>query len=154
MTDFQLPKDGAIYTEKIFNRCRSLISYNIWGGLEQHRLDAWISNFRTSTEKYFAAKVLDALIYRSDSQTVALMQQLFQRTIPDLERQKKISTSLTKIYTSLKKRNRTRHSHCASHPSKRTTNQKWACLSKNFTAKVKFPFRLVCETRGCSFYHS
>ena len=30
------------------------------------------------------------------------MQQLFQRTIPDLQRQKKISTTLSKIYTSLR----------------------------------------------------
>jgi hypothetical protein len=38
------------------------------------------------TERYFGACVLDSLIYRSEKQTIALMEQLFQRTIPDLLR--------------------------------------------------------------------
>ena len=59
---FRLPKDGVIYTEAIFNRCRDLIAYNVWAGLERLRLDAWIANFQTQEEKYFAAKVLDEVV--------------------------------------------------------------------------------------------
>ena len=99
---FQLPKDAAIYTASIFERSRELISYNLWSGLQQHRLDKWIRNFETDEERYFAAKVLDALIYRSKDQTVALMQHLFQRTIPDLHRFYGISPSLSTVYSSLK----------------------------------------------------
>ena len=101
---FRLPKDGAIYTRSIFDRCRNLIAYRIWDGLELHRLDSWINNFRNEKERYLAAKILDALIYRSDSQTISLMHQLFQRTIPDLQRNRKISPSLTNLYTSLKEK--------------------------------------------------
>jgi hypothetical protein len=43
-------------------------------------------NFTTDLERYFAACVLDALIYRSKNQTIALIKQLFQRALPDLTR--------------------------------------------------------------------
>ena len=46
-----------------------------------------MKNFKSDTERYFGACVLDALVYRSEDQTVALMEQLFQRTLPDLLRQ-------------------------------------------------------------------
>jgi hypothetical protein len=45
-----------------------------------------MKNFTTDEEKYFAACVLDSLIYRSKSQTIALIRQLFQRALPDLTR--------------------------------------------------------------------
>ena len=99
---FQLPKDAAIYTPSIFDRCRLLVAYNVWSGIQQHRLDAWIGNFRTEEERYFAAKVLDSLIYRSKDQTVALMRQLFQRAVPDLERSRSISPSLRNVYDTLR----------------------------------------------------
>ena len=98
---FTLPRDAAIYTRSIFDRSRSLIAYNLWSGLPLHRLNAWIQNFKTEEEQYFAAKVLDALIYRPKAQTVALMQQLFQRTLPDLQRTKGLCNSLSTIYTNL-----------------------------------------------------
>ena len=83
---FVLPKDGAIYSDKIFNRCRDLIAYQVWSGIDVARLDAWINNFQTQEEQYFAACVLDALLYRSDDQTLALSKQLFQRVLPDAQR--------------------------------------------------------------------
>ncbi len=99
---FQLPKDGAIYTKSVFSRCRDLIRYNVWSGIEPHRLDSWIENFNTPEEQYFAARVLDVLIYRSDRQTVALMKQLFQRIIPDLARHRKLDSALRVVYRSLR----------------------------------------------------
>lgn len=98
---FQLPKDGAIYTEAVFSRCRDLVSYGVWSGIQPHRLDTWIANFETVEERYFAARVLDALIYRSDLQTVALMKQLFQRIIPDLAWHEGLDSALRSIYASL-----------------------------------------------------
>ena len=83
---FALPKDGEIFIEQVLERCKNLISSGIWEGLTQVRLDTWMKNFTTSTERYFGACVLDGLIYRSEKQTVALMEQLFQRTLPDLLR--------------------------------------------------------------------
>lgn len=91
---FQLPKDGSIYADSIFTRCRDLIAYQLWSGLQPQRLDAWIANFKTPEERYFGARVLDALIYRSDDQTLALLRQLFSRVLPDYARIHGLSTKL------------------------------------------------------------
>ena len=99
----RLPKDALIYTRSVFDRSRDLIAYNIWSGLQPHRLDAWINNFVAPEERYLAAKILDALIYRPKPQTIALLQHLFQRTIPDLQRSRKISPFLLNIYPNMTK---------------------------------------------------
>lgn len=83
---FSLPKDGDIFTNLIFERCESLIDAGIWDGMDTIKINTWINNFKTPTERYFAACILDALIYRSNKQTIALMEHLFQRTLPDLTR--------------------------------------------------------------------
>ena len=83
---FTVPRDGEIFIEQVLERCRNLISSGIWEGLSQVRLDTWMKNFTSDEERYFGACVLDSLIYRSEKQTVALMQQLFQRTLPDFVR--------------------------------------------------------------------
>src|SRR5438067_1032212 len=85
-TMFMLPRDGQTYHIEIFDRCRELINFDIWGGLHLSRLRSWITNFKTDEEKYFAACILDNLIYRSKAQTINLLEQLFQRVIPDLTR--------------------------------------------------------------------
>ncbi|SPE50928.1 conserved hypothetical protein [Verrucomicrobia bacterium] len=85
--NFAIPKDGEMFIDLVLARCKDLIDSGIWDGQLSHvRLDTWMRNFATDTERYFGACVLDALIYRSDRQTVALMEQLFQRNIPDLVR--------------------------------------------------------------------
>lgn len=83
---FCLPKDGPIYIERVFSRCKDLITFSIWNGLHLSRLRSWINNFTTDEERYFAARLLDALIYRSTDQTLSLLVQLFQRSLVDLTR--------------------------------------------------------------------
>jgi len=99
---FRLPGDAVIYARDVFERSRNFVTYRLWDGLERHRLDAWINNFKTDEERYFAAKILDALIYRSRAQAVAMMREMFQRKIPDLQRRRKISPELSKVYSALK----------------------------------------------------
>lgn len=99
---FRLPKDGSIYADAVFSRCRNLISYGIWSGLSRSRLDKWIANFLTPEERYFAARVLDSLIYRSDDQTVALLRQLLDRVIPDHARLHALPQCLKKVGTQLR----------------------------------------------------
>lgn len=84
MTQFRAPNYSTTYIDLVLKRCKSLISTGIWEGLELGRIDAWMQNFDDGAEKYFAARVLDALIYRSTKQTKALMEQLFDRTLEDL----------------------------------------------------------------------
>jgi hypothetical protein len=99
---FRLPTDGSIYADSIFTRCRELIGYDLWSGLQRHRLDAWITNFRTPEERYLAARVLDSLIYRSDAQTISLMRQLFSRVLPDCAREHRLSPHLQGCYLTLR----------------------------------------------------
>jgi hypothetical protein len=83
---FSLPQDAQTYHSEIIDRCTELINFNIWGGLHPSRLRSWVTNFRTDEEKYFAACILDNLIYRSKDQTIAMLEQLFERVVPDLAR--------------------------------------------------------------------
>lgn len=83
---FELPKDGLSYTRAIFQRSEDLIRYGIWNDLDPSRLHRWIANFKDDRERYFAACVLDGLIYRSGKQTNAMVEQLLARVLPDLTR--------------------------------------------------------------------
>lgn len=85
---FTVPDRAATYCRDIFQRCEDLIQGHIWTGIAIQQLKAWWGNFGTDTEKYFAACLLDALIYRSADQTRALMVQLFQRALPDAMRRR------------------------------------------------------------------
>jgi hypothetical protein len=83
---FVIPSDGPTYIEQVRSRCHDLIQCGIWSGLHIQKLNQWWSNFSSDTEHYFAACLLDGITYRSDDQTIALMQQLVQRVLPDLGR--------------------------------------------------------------------
>ena len=83
MGQFQLPKDGLTYTRTITSRCESLMSTRIWADLDPAAFRRWLANFRNDEERYFAACVLDALIYRSKAQTLSLISQLFGRVLCD-----------------------------------------------------------------------
>lgn len=82
MREFTLPRDGEVYADSILARCRQLISTHIWNGITPTTLNAWLGNFNGDLEKYFAACLLDALIYRSAEQTTSLMEEVFTNRIP------------------------------------------------------------------------
>lgn len=86
----------------MFSRCRELISYGVWSGIQQSRLKSWIANFRTLEERYFAALVLDLLVYRSDDQTLSLLRQLLSRVIPDHARISGLSAAVRMTYQSVR----------------------------------------------------
>jgi hypothetical protein len=75
-----------MYIDQILSRSKDLINCGIWADLHPSRLLLWMNNFITDQEKYFGACVLDTLIYRSQRQIIALIKQLFQRSLPDLTR--------------------------------------------------------------------
>jgi hypothetical protein len=83
---FKIPQDGPIYIASIIERCEDLIYHGIWNGIHITRFRGWLSNFTTEEERYFAACILDFLIFRSEDQTVAMLKQLLQRILPDLHR--------------------------------------------------------------------
>ena len=84
---FTLPPDGPTYTDHIIARSKDLIAHNIWQGIDDLQLSRWLNNFPGAEQRYFAARILDILMYRSDPQTKSMLTHLFQRTIPDIARQ-------------------------------------------------------------------
>ncbi|MES2620290.1 MAG: hypothetical protein V4615_05495, partial [Bacteroidota bacterium] len=69
-----LPNSWKLYDQSIDERCQDLIDYRIWEGisLDQYRL--WRRNFSTDDEKFLRACILDSLLYRSKSQTIAMLE--------------------------------------------------------------------------------
>jgi hypothetical protein len=86
MTKFKIPSDGETYINLIKERCNNLITHQIWTGIDKNKINLWLKNFTTDEEKYFAACILDNLIFRSKPQTEAMIFQLFSRSIPDIFR--------------------------------------------------------------------
>jgi len=87
---FKAPEAAETYIRQVLQRCEDLVETHVWTGLHPQRLESWMTNFEALDEKYLGACVLDALIYRSQEQTRAMMIQLFQRSLPDLCRTKSI----------------------------------------------------------------
>jgi hypothetical protein len=83
---FRVPQFGLSFPSEVMSRSMDLIDRSIWSGMKPVRLRRWMKNFTTDEENYFAGCILDALIYRSDEQTTALVVQLFQRSLVDLAR--------------------------------------------------------------------
>jgi hypothetical protein len=81
---FTLPKNGPVYTGTILERCHRLIRSGIWSGIKPEDLQAWMTNFQDEKEKYFAACILDSLIFRSEEQTVSMMRDIFDVELPSL----------------------------------------------------------------------
>ncbi len=100
---FSLPNAAHAYWLEIINRCESLIQLGIWSGINVNKFRMWLNNFKTEQEKYFAACILDSFIYRSDEQTISIIKQLFQRTIPDLTKAEKSPIGTIDIMKSMNK---------------------------------------------------
>lgn len=84
MKDFILPENAETYVNTVKDRCVDLISYKIWGGIKVIDLQRWFKNFEGEKEKYFAACVLDTLIYRSSEQVDAMALEIFTKKLPKI----------------------------------------------------------------------
>lgn len=82
-----LPLDWQVYYNSIIDRCKDFIDLKIWNGITKIKLDIWLRNFITDEEKYFAACILDSLIYRSNEQTFSLIHQLLYKNLNNLFRE-------------------------------------------------------------------
>ena len=87
---FGMPRDGDLFIGSIRERCESYIDAGIWAGIDRPQLRIWMNQFSEGPERYFAACILDSLLYRTTPQTVALLEQLFQRSLPDLARKNEL----------------------------------------------------------------
>lgn len=60
-------------------QCVKLIQYGIWKGVDSNDLKAWLKNFETPQEKYFAARLIDWLVYRNFDHIDAMLFDLLTR---------------------------------------------------------------------------
>jgi len=84
MTKFSAPSYSQEYVEKINARCINLIKGRVWEGLRSNDLTTWLNNFSTQDERYFSARVLDSIIYRSQPMIESLSEQIVTFLLPDL----------------------------------------------------------------------
>jgi hypothetical protein len=82
MSEFSLPPNAETYIVTVKDRCMDLIRLNIWNGIRQDDLNRWFGNFEGDLENYFAACILDALIFRSNDQVISLGNELFTKKLP------------------------------------------------------------------------
>lgn len=80
---FKIPTYGETFIHNVKDRCLDLITYKIWNGLKAEDIKRWFNNFKTEEELYFAACVLDSLVYRSDDQILGLSNQIFTKNLVD-----------------------------------------------------------------------
>lgn len=83
-TPFIVPKDYNVYISQINEKVNNLVKHNIWRGIEKIKLKQWMKNFDSPEELYFAACVLDNLIYRNNAQTESMLYNLISIDIPNL----------------------------------------------------------------------
>ncbi|PHR46278.1 MAG: hypothetical protein COA32_12050 [Fluviicola sp.] len=82
MSEFSLPPNAETYIVTVRDRCMDLIRLNIWNGIRQDDLNRWFGNFENKLENYFAACILDVLIFRSNDQVISLGNELFTKKLP------------------------------------------------------------------------
>jgi len=84
LPEFTLPDFAHTYINNVRDRSIDLITYKIWNGLNILDLKKWLNNFEGDLEQYFAACILDALVFRSEEQLVAQAKELFTKKICNL----------------------------------------------------------------------
>lgn len=80
---FEIPPRGLTYIDDVVDRCKNLINFGIWSGIDWAVLNTWLNNFQTDSERFFSACILDSLIYRSNEHTQAMMYYLFESVLPN-----------------------------------------------------------------------
>lgn len=68
------------HVDSVHRRVECLVSTQLWD-LDRSRLNGWWSQFCTKTERFFAACLLDSLIYRSRNQFSAGIRTLYRQSV-------------------------------------------------------------------------
>lgn len=82
----EITDDKKVFIDKVIERCKLLIKYHIWDGIESYNLDGWLLNYSSDEQKFFASLVLDRLIYRSNKQMMSMLFDLFTINLPNAMR--------------------------------------------------------------------
>lgn len=76
----KLPDSASNFVESVKSDSRNLINRGLWD-VPMARLDSWVNQFVGSEEEFFAACLLDHLIFRTSSQFEAGLRALFRSNL-------------------------------------------------------------------------
>lgn len=79
---FHVPNANDGLLEAVLGRFRVLLKKGAITGIDETKLDRWISNFRTNEERYLAACMLNRLIYRSQAMIDSSIDYLLHCLLP------------------------------------------------------------------------
>lgn len=74
-----LTSEIDVFIRKKKDQCEKLIQFGIWHGIDSNNLNAWLRNFSSGEEKYFALCLLDWLVYRNDEHVISMLYDLFTK---------------------------------------------------------------------------
>lgn len=83
---FEIPQGWENYPTQVISRFHLLINTRVVDGIDNSSLKKWFKNFNSDLEKYFAAHLLDSLVFRTQRMLAASYQQIQQKLLPDILR--------------------------------------------------------------------
>lgn len=89
---FHIPEGWERFFEEVQQQTIILIDRKVLEGIKVIELKRWLANFETDEEKYLAAHLLRALIYRSNAMLKVSCQQIATFVLPNLIERKRDAT--------------------------------------------------------------
>jgi hypothetical protein len=83
---FKAPEGSESFYEDVVAKSEKYISIGYWDDIEQLNLRSWLTNFETPEEKYFAACLLDSLVYRSKRMVNSCIDEVVISRVPNFLR--------------------------------------------------------------------
>lgn len=87
---FKAPDWSESFYDDICAKSETYINSGYWDDIEIRHLRNWLTNFNNKEEKYFAACILDSLIYRSKRMVNSSIDEIAITRIPSFLKEKKI----------------------------------------------------------------
>lgn len=97
---FHIPEGWERFFEEVQQQTIILIDRKVLEGIKVIELKRWLANFETDEEKYLAAHLLRALIYRSNAMLKISCQQIATFVLPNIIKRKK-NTSIDEFIVDL-----------------------------------------------------
>ncbi|WOT05857.1 phosphoribosyltransferase-like protein [Shewanella youngdeokensis] len=80
----KIPDNHESIYEDAVDVTKKLIRFNYWDRLDISDLDAWLDNFETNEDKYFASGILLSIIYRSSKSITTFGANIIQIKLPNI----------------------------------------------------------------------
>ena len=80
---FEAPEGSESFFDDVVEKSDQYIDSGYWDDLEKLNLRSWLTNFNTSDEKYFAACLLDSLVYRTRRMVNSSLDEVASTRIPN-----------------------------------------------------------------------